>query len=294
MNTEAKAHYEREWLFKKKEISLITKERIQRSLALLMEFCDPNNKKACDLGCGEGLFSIELEEKGAHIDAVDISRNALKRIVSEAGRIRPLQDRMPRTKLDDDAYDIVAALDLIAELPSQEHRLFFMELARVVNREGWVLVSTPVDFHSENALDLFVDLARTELDIKGYRLSYHRFLIRLLDFLKAPGRFYKSSQDPGYLKHKLSKRKGLASRWFSFNSQKWIAPLWGCIAYITNPLCHLLENSRKAQNFLEKGSKLIRGQQALTHVILIGKRRPLFDQAKTAQEPMKIKTRMWE
>src|SRR5436190_20976738 len=92
------------WLMKGKSArDAIDLERMERTKNLLLEFCDPDGKKACDLGCGDGLFAEILEEKGAHVDAVDISQNALKLIVSKAGRIHPIQDKVPKTNLKDDA-----------------------------------------------------------------------------------------------------------------------------------------------------------------------------------------------
>jgi len=284
------------WLLKGKlPRDAVDLERMRRSGELLFQFCSPEGKKACDLGCGDGLFAEILEDAGATVDAVDVSENALKLIVSKAGRIHPKQDRMPKTKLADDAYDIVAALDLIAELPQKDHRLFFLELARLAHKDGWVLVSTPLDFRSENALDLFIDLAKTELDLKGYTLSFHSFFIRLSDFLKAPHRFYKASRDSSYRKLALENRSGVSKWWFSLNSNKVLGKLWFPFSKISDWLLRGLENSPKVQSFLESLAKGVRGDQALTHVIIIGKRRPLFAEDKTENEiEMRIRKRIWE
>lgn len=271
-----RAHYERYWLLKKKsEKSALEKERLERSRNLLLKFTEPLHKKACDLGCGDGHFAKILVEKGACIDAVDISKNALN-LFSPIENIRKVNDRVPKTKLEDEAYDIVAALDLIAELPRNEHRLFFMELSRLVTKDGWILASTPLDFGSENALDLFLNLAKTELDLKGIHLSYHRFFIHLMDFLKAPSRFHRGSIDHGYRKRSLENRTKLARWWFSLNSKKTPGALWGFFAPVSNGLLRWTKKSPKTLLFLEKAAKTLSRQHALSHVIVIGKRKPLF------------------
>lgn len=141
---------------------------------------DVSFKKCVDLGSGTGELSKTLAKLGADVTAVDLSPSALKAIEN----IKTEQHFVPYTTLPDDGFDIVIANNLIAELPQNEIRLFFSELARIVKKDGKVLISTPIDIHSEDALDIFLSFAETELTIESVHLSYNRLFIRLLELFK--------------------------------------------------------------------------------------------------------------
>lgn len=293
----ARAIHERRWMQKEECTDVaMEEERIRRSGELLLLSVNPLEKKACDLGAGAGAFSLWLEEKGAAVDAVDIAMNALQKIKPLHGKVRIVQDFVPATLLEDSSYDIVAALDLIAEMPEKDYRLFFMEIARLLKKQGVALISTPVDFRSENALDLFFSLAKTELELTGCALSYHYFSIKLADILKAPARFKKASQDPVLLARMLEERRGLRKAWFHLCSKKLTGALFGCIAPLTSWVQRKMGQSLSLLQFLEQISKSLKGDSAITHVIVSGVRKPLVPdlQGKAPLPERKTKKQIWE
>lgn len=293
----ARAVHERQWLQKNEpEDRFMEEERIRRSMELLLLYADPQDKKACDLGAGSGRFSLELEERGAFVDAVDIASNALLKIHPRHGRIKTVNDFVPATLLDDSSYDIVAALDLIAELPEKDYRLFFMEVARLMKKDAVAIISTPVDFRSENALEIFFNLAKTELELLGCSLSYHYFFIKISDTLKAPGRFHRASQDPVFRSRMLEERSALRKAWFRLCSMKLPGLIFGCIAPLASWLLHKMDKSRFMLLSLEKLSKTVKGELAITHVIVGAKRKSLIPdyQGKEPLPERKIKKQVWE
>ncbi|CRX38679.1 class I SAM-dependent methyltransferase [Estrella lausannensis] len=293
----ARAIHERRWMQKEECTDVaMEKERIRRSGELMLLSINPSGKKACDLGAGAGLFSLWLEERGAIVDAVDIAMNALQKIKPLHQNIRLVQDFVPATLLDDSSYEIVAALDLIAEMPEKDYRLFFMEVARLLKKEGVALISTPIDFRSENALDLFFSLAKTELELTGCALSYHYFSIKLADFLKAPARFHRASHDPVLLARMLEERSGLRKAWFRLCSKRVSGALFGYIAPLTSWLQTKTGNSLTILQLLERISKSLKGDSAITHVIVSGIRKSLVPdlQGKAPLPERKTKKQIWE
>lgn len=160
----------------------LERERILRTLELIDKHLSTQGIKVADLGCGSGILAQKLREKGAEVDAVDASKTALEKC---SPGIRTFQAVLPTTTLADDSYDLVIAADLIGYINPKGHRLLFNELSRLVKKEGFVACSTPLDINSDDALEHFAALAETELEIIAWSSSYHRFYIRVLDFLKA-------------------------------------------------------------------------------------------------------------
>lgn len=138
---------------------------------------DVKGKTCLDLGSGYGTLSKRLADLGAKVTAVDISEIALSRLEDHL-EIKKIQDFVPYTTLEDNAYDYVIAANLIAELPEDEHRLFFSEVARLIKPQGKVVISTPLDVNTEDALARFLYLAETELIIESFHFCYHRLYIK--------------------------------------------------------------------------------------------------------------------
>ncbi len=147
-------------------------------------------KSCVDLGSGSGDLSQFLASLGADVTAVDLSKTALENIHDP--RIKKEQHFIPYTTLPDDHFDYVIAANLIAELPETEHRLFFSEVARIVKPDGKILLATPLDIHSEDALQKLIYLAETELEIESLTLSYHRLYISGLHLFKMFGSWYEN------------------------------------------------------------------------------------------------------
>lgn len=176
--------YEKQWL-KNSEHFNPTNTAIKRSdLKKIQDLVGPlAGKKCVDLGSGYGELSKMLAQAGADVTAVDIAPSALKKVEGNA-RITPEQHLIPYTALADEAFDYVFAVNLIAELPENEYRLFISELARIIKPDGTVLIATPLDIHSQDALQKLIYLAETEFDLSALRLSYHRIMLQISTFLK--------------------------------------------------------------------------------------------------------------
>lgn len=301
LKLEAQAFFERQWLENPSQFdplaNCMDRERLERSHALLTTFVDPAGKRAADLGCGSGVFARRLRDDGAIVHAVDVASQALKELKQHDTRnIETFQDYVPMTLLADNAYDIVAALDLVGYLNPSEYRLFFAELSRLVNKDGYVVCSTPVDFNSEDALQRFGALAETEFVIGKWVFSHHSLYIRVCDFFAAPARFVKGSSDGSYRDKELKRRYGFNRWWFKLNSHRIPALLWKVFAPIGTVIEAQLKQSPAVMNQLERVCRLISSDSGISHAIFIGKRRPLVEAPPEGAAPqeMKHKKQLWE
>ena len=296
---EAQAQFERLWLTNPEKFNPLKdcmgRERIHRSWKAIKAALDVSEKRATDLGCGYGVLTLKLRDAGASVDAVDIASIALRHLQEhhDMRAIRPIQDWVPKTRLKDDDYDLVLSTDLIGYLHPADFRLFFSELARLVKSDGTVICSTLVDIHSEDSLERFKELAETELAIKELVYSYHSLYIRICDFFDAPRHFYKASKDPEYRFRQLSKRRGLRQTWFKYNSTMVLGAFWGIINLIAEPVAKVLHSSKNLMLFLERICRFLWDKAGISHVILVGKRKPLVVPSPT---PIlgKERTRKWE
>lgn len=273
------------------------RERIAKTWELIREACNPEGKKAVDLGCGQGVLATKLCENGAHTHAVDIAEIPLKKLAeNNIAHLTTSQDYVPRTILKEDAYDIVISTELIAYLPADEYRLYFSELARLVKLNGFVICSTPIDFNSEDALQRFANLAETEFQIEKWVLSYHYLYIRILDLIKSPREFAHASKDPRYRAIEIYKRNGLKQWWFRVNSRSFPGALWALAEYVFNPIVRYMERSPKLMLKIGKVCRFIWPDSGISHAIFIAKRRPLVVQPPANEIPVerRQKRQVWE
>lgn len=277
------------------ERNCIERERLKRTLGLLKRHVEINGKHAVDLGCGNGTVSKLLKAEGAAVDAVDISDVALKPL-KDVSDIKAIQDYIPSTKLADDGYDIVLSTELIGYLPKEERRLYFAELSRLVKTDGFVICSTGLDIHTEDALQAFVDLVETEFHPLEWTLSSHAFLINIKDFLKVPENYAKGSNDQNLRQKQIAKRRGVKRYWYKLNSSWLVGGIWDLVSYLTAPILNLFEQNQTLMLWLEKLCRTLKSNGGISHVIFIGQRRPLI--IPTPEELMAIepkhKRQVWE
>lgn len=206
LNQEAMAKMERAWLINPEKFNpmrnVMEKERIKRTEFMIEHHVKSISGSQCiDLGCGFGYISRFLRDKGAIVTAIDIASNALKNLASfDMQQISISQAALPflqSKQFQDSSYDLVIATDVIAEMPLSEHRLCMSEFSRLIKKDGIVICSTPLDIDSENALERFIALFKTEFNIVDQRLSYHRLFIkfcRIFNWIKPLKNWLKQSR----------------------------------------------------------------------------------------------------
>lgn len=298
---EAQAKFEQMWKSNPAQFNplhhCMGRERIRRTWELLQQTVNPEGKEAVDLGCGDGVLALKLCEHGAKITAVDIAEIPLKKLQEKKlANLTTHQDYVPRTLLKEDAYDIVISTELIAYLPSDEYRLYFSELSRLVKPNGYIVCSTPIDINSEDALQRFANLAETEFQIENWILSYHYFYIRLLDMIKSPAEFARASKNPRYRALEIEKLSSAKQWWFRVNSRSFPGALWDFAKYAFNPIARYMEHSPKLMLRMEKICRFFLTDSGISHAIFIGKRRPLVVPPPQNEIPIerRQKRQVWE
>lgn len=275
----------------------IERIRVKRTLELLKKHLSLTGKEAADLGCGEGTISRLLRNEGAHITAVDAAANALNRLEQKGiDEIEPLQDCLPHTRLPDDGYDIVVSTEVIAYLPSQEFRLYMAELARLVKKEGWILCSTPFALRTEGGPAEFHALAETEMQIEESLPSYHTLALKWIHLLEAPQKYVKGAQDLEERHTALQTYKKCGQYWYRLQTKAPFSWLWKIVSFVTTPLSHWISQSEKTILFFEKVSRFFWAEAGITHLTVIGKRRPLIlpPDPKELPRELKQKRSVWE
>lgn len=277
---EAKAYYEHQWQNDPEQFNplrnCMERERIERTWQLAQEFVHIKDKLVADLACGGGTMTKRLKESGAHVHALDIAPTALKILREQVPNVdKTYEECLPHTTLDDDAYDLIFADEVIALLPSQELRLFMSELCRLIKPQGFAICSTPLDLDSQDPLQRFASLAETEFKVHKWVCSHHRLYIRLRHIFGTPKHYARAYKNPEYRQRELQHRKGFSEKWLRWNSQAPLAFFWTVIQYVTNPIDHLLKYSRGLMLGLEKICRLFWGDSGISHAIFIASRRPL-------------------
>jgi len=123
---------------------------------LLDEIENVNDKKALDLGCGYGYYTVELLQRGYEVDAVDISDHSIK-------MTREKVSNHPRVKLHNINalnFDPKKKYDLIICFEVLEHLHEDLKLLKLINSwlkdDGILLISVP---HNEKLWNIRDELA---------------------------------------------------------------------------------------------------------------------------------------
>ncbi len=112
---------------------------------------DGQGARALDVGCGPGYFSHQLSMRGWSITAIDTDASNLefaRPFVQEALRGDALTV-LPH--LQNESYRLALALEIIEHMPEERGRNLLKELARVLEKSGKLIISTP-NKHSPEGL----------------------------------------------------------------------------------------------------------------------------------------------
>lgn len=234
------------------------KQRIERTWSLIERLSlDPSNTTVLDLGCGFGEIGKRLENLGFNVTFSDISISAKKNVSD----LPFTQASLPNTSFPNESFDLVICTDVIAELDSKDHRIAFSELARILRPDGTLILSTPIDIYSVDALEKFLWLTQTEFHIHEQRESHHALSIRCEDLLKYPMRPFNHAKKMNRLKKCLH----------FIHSHPPISTIWKLLSLITSPLLIAMQKS----NLLLDGIEKISSKSGASHIILTTTKRPL-------------------
>src|SRR5262249_37287255 len=155
--------------------------------------------------------------------------------------------------------------EVIGYLPTQQHRLYFSELARLVKTNGLVVCSSALDINTDGAAQLFGSLAETEFQGLSWNFSYHLLYIRMTHFLTFPERMAEASESPELRKQELAEKKGISRWWHRVNSSKPMGLFWKCLSYPLGPVVRAYNQSRWLLLKLESVCKFLWSDSGISH-----------------------------
>lgn len=151
-------------------------------ISLVTSFCgDVENRKVLDAGCGTGVLSAHLLEKGATVISVDFSASALtifkKAMTSRCLPANILQTDVTCLPFDNNAFDIILATDLIEHLHRPQE--FLNEVHRVLKKRGRLLLTTDnAWFTIINGLSAKSQAVLNQLKQLNLKSAYWNFLAK--------------------------------------------------------------------------------------------------------------------
>jgi len=278
---EAEAKYERLWHIRPERLnpdhSAIGTDRIKHTISIVEQLFDMKDLLILDIGCGTGALATAFAKEGSQVTAADIASNALK-LVPDHPNITKVQAALPKTPFSDDQFDVVIAAEVIAEMDHRDYRLAIAELCRLIKPHGRVVCSNSIDIYSEDAFIRFRKLAETEFKIIHWKFSYHALYLHILHFLKAPSKFFKAWRSSEKREKGLKHRHGLSRWWFKINTAAIPALLWAPISWVLSPIVYVFEKSEFILHLFEKICRFFQNERGISHVIFVGKRRPLLEE----------------
>ena len=106
-------------------------------------------KSAIDIGCGPGYFSKVLSDKNWQTVAIDTDSKNIENAAKNAIETH-LGDAMSvLTKLPENNYGLVLALEIIEHMPKARAELLLKQIIRVLMPNGRLIISTPNRFSPE-------------------------------------------------------------------------------------------------------------------------------------------------
>jgi len=117
--------------------------RLSEVLRLVYQTVPKSPQRILDVGCGDGVFSVELGRisKAREIFGVDISTNAVKEAINRNIKAKIFDTDEGNLPFDSDYFDFVFCGSLIECVFDPDHLL--EELCRVLSRNGHLIITFP-------------------------------------------------------------------------------------------------------------------------------------------------------
>lgn len=140
---------------------------------------------ALELGCGAGLMLPILEACAERVVAMDGHRSLLQRAQAASKRTIVLQGDITKTRLQNSAFDLITAFDVLEHVDADA---FLSEMRRLAHDDGKLLISVPafsalwseMDVRAGHRCRYRWSQLKTELKRNGWRMmgyTHFQFLL---------------------------------------------------------------------------------------------------------------------
>jgi 2-polyprenyl-3-methyl-5-hydroxy-6-metoxy-1,4-benzoquinol methylase len=117
---------------------------VRRRVTMVFEECLAHTQiggaRTLDAGCGYGIFSDAAVDRGASVVSLDIGKRLVARTIARAGS-RGVVGDVCQLPVRDESFDIVISSEMLEHTDAPERAI--MELARILRREGLLVLTTP-------------------------------------------------------------------------------------------------------------------------------------------------------
>src|SRR3989475_1298038 len=128
----------------------------------LLQNAVPTGSKILDVGCGAGVFTVELIQHGYDVWGIDLSEAMIKYVCETSGIQRFRVGDIENLEFADNTFDAVTCLGVIEYLDRDEAAL--REIWRVLKPGGKAVISTPnatcFFYHTDRMLAGLMAVAR--------------------------------------------------------------------------------------------------------------------------------------
>jgi 2-polyprenyl-3-methyl-5-hydroxy-6-metoxy-1,4-benzoquinol methylase len=194
-------------------------------LATLRHLPDVTDKRVLEIGCGRGVFAVELAKRGADLVAADYSEVAVgfaSERLTEYGvdvRIADIQ----AIPFADESFEIVISQETVEHVP--EPALALAELVRVTRRGGSLILTGPNYLNLLGLYRLALRLIGRRYTEQGQPVNQPLMLFRQVRLLRRLGCDINVVEGhgvpfviPGYGTLYLPARPQRLTRWFAYET----------------------------------------------------------------------------
>jgi len=150
--------------------------RYNAYLQILKQFSD-NYGITLDIGCSQGQFTMALQNIASSVIAIDISKIAIQRAkkhIVATKNIRFEVGSLPLLKYNNEQFDLVLVLEVLYYLEKEDRIEALKEIKRVLNKDGFLLISVNINNSPYFQIDEFYNLINQFFKIKKVGYSYSK------------------------------------------------------------------------------------------------------------------------
>ncbi len=117
----------------------------------------PRTAKVLDAGCGYGIYSMFLSQRGVRVDAIDLDASRVAEIEKHKAEYPPLKNittfvgSLTKLPYSSNSYDAIVCSDVVEHIADENAA--FSELARVLKPKGMLIFSVP--YNSQNSRKVY-------------------------------------------------------------------------------------------------------------------------------------------